>query len=242
MEEKQQVEMKIPTHLAVILDGNGRWAKKHHVLRTFGHHKGAITLKNISEAAFNMGVKIFSAYCFSTENWKRSKDEVDYLFSLPFEFFTKYLKKALKDDVKIIFSGDISALPEKTYQVCLDAMKQTENCKSHILNVCFNYGSHDEITKACKEIASDVKDNKISLDDINPQLIENHLYTKGLEPVDLLIRTSNEQRISNFLLWQISYAEIIFSKVLWPDFSKQDLVEAFEEFARRDRRFGGRKS
>ena len=187
-----------------------------------------------------MGVKVLSAYCFSTENWKRSQDEVNYLFKLPIEFFSKFIKKAINDDVRIIFSGDISALPKKTYEICKKALEMTKDCKSHILNICFNYGSHDEILKAVKEIAKDVKDNKLEIDQIDEKLFENHLYTKDLGPVDLLIRTSNEQRISNYLLWQISYAEIYFTPVLWPDFKEKDLVDAFKEFALRDRRFGGR--
>lgn len=233
--------MKIPDHLAIILDGNGRWALKQGLARTLGHKAGAKTMKDIVNYAFTLGVKVLSLYCFSTENWKRDKDEIDYLFTLPIEYFAKYIDKLIEDDIRIVISGDISRLPQETRLACDKAILQTKQCTSHVLNICLNYGSHDEILRAVKQIASEVKNNQLSINDIQEKNFENYLYTKGLPPVDLLIRTSNEKRISNFMLWQISYAEIYFTKTLWPAFSKKDLKKAFIEYAHRDRRFGGVK-
>ena len=234
-------EMKIPTHLAIILDGNGRWAQKQGLARTLGHKAGANTLKEMTNYAFSLGVKVLSVYCFSTENWKRDKAEVDYLFTLPIEYFAKYTERLIQNDTRVVISGDISKLPKETMLACDSVVLKTKNCQSHILNICLNYGSHDEIIKAVKQISNEVKNNQLSIEDINAKMFENYLYTKDLPPVDLLIRTSNEKRISNFLLWQISYAEIYFTKTLWPAFSKKDLQKAFLDFAKRDRRFGGVK-
>lgn len=234
-------EMKIPTHLAIILDGNGRWALKQGLARTLGHKAGANTLKEITNHAFKLGVKVLSVFCFSTENWKRDKHEVDYLFTLPIEYFSKYAQKLLENDTRVIISGDISKLPKETIIACDKIVLQTKNCKSHILNICLNYGSHDEIVRAVKLISSKVKNDLLTIDQIDEKVLENHLYTKDLPPVDLLIRTSNEKRISNYLLWQISYAEIYFTKTLWPAFSKKDLEKAFIDFSLRDRRYGGIK-
>ena len=239
--ENANLTMKIPTHLAIILDGNGRWAQKKGLIRSLGHKAGANALKETTNNAFKMGVKVLSVFCFSTENWKRDKEEVDYLFTLPIEYFNKYSESLVKNDIKVIFSGDISKLPKETFIACDAIRLKTSNCKSFILNICINYGSHDEILKACKEISLKVKNNELDVNDINKEVLENHLYTKGLPPVDLLIRTSNEQRISNFLLWQISYAELYFTKTHWPAFTKHTLEKAFIEYTKRDRRFGGIK-
>lgn len=238
----ENLNLKIPTHLAIILDGNGRWALKKGKKRIFGHKEGVEALRKTLKASFDMGVKYLSVYCFSTENWKRDKEEVDYLFTLPKIYFDKYINYFLEKDVKIIFSGCLDPLPLKTKNACLQAMQKTSHCKKAVFNVCFNYGSHDEILKACKEIAEDVKNDKIKIDDIDEQVFESHLYTHELPPVDLLIRTSNEMRISNFLLWQISYAEIYFTPTYWPDFNEDELIKAFEEYTKRDRRFGGIKN
>ena len=239
--ENTNLTMKIPTHLAIILDGNGRWAQKKGLIRSLGHKAGAKALKETTNNAFKMGVKVLSVFCFSTENWKRDKEEVDYLFTLPIEYFNKYSDSLIKNDIKVIFSGDISKLPKETFIACDAIRLKTSNCKSFVLNICINYGSHDEILMATKQIASKVKNNELDVNDITKDVFENHLYTKGLPPVDLLIRTSNEQRISNFLLWQISYAELYFTKTHWPAFTKHTLEKAFIEYGKRDRRFGGVK-
>lgn len=239
--ENTNLTMKIPTHLAIILDGNGRWAQKKGLIRSLGHKAGAKALKETTNNAFKMGVKVLSVFCFSTENWKRDKEEVDYLFTLPIEYFNKYSDSLVKNDIKVIFSGDISKLPKETFIACDAIRLKTSNCKSFVLNICINYGSHDEILMATKQIACKVKNNELDVNDITKEVFENHLYTKGLPPVDLLIRTSNEQRISNFLLWQISYAELYFTKTHWPAFTKHTLEKAFIEYTKRDRRFGGVK-
>ena len=234
-------KIKIPTHLAIILDGNGRWALKRGLTRTLGHKAGVEALRKIIRYSFDSGVQVLSVYAFSTENWKRPKEEVDYLFTLPGIYFKEHGDYFIERDCKVIISGDIEELPDEVKDVCHQIMDKTKDCKTHVFNVCFNYGSHAEIIKACKEIANDVKENKIDVDSIDEKMIEDHLYTKGLPPVDLLIRTSNEQRISNFMLWQISYAEFYFVKTLWPAFTPKDLDKAFEAFAKRDRRYGGIK-
>lgn len=232
-------EMKIPNHLAIILDGNGRWAVKKGLSRSIGHKVGANTMKEMITYSFSLGVKYLSLYCFSIDNFKREKQEVSYLLSLPDHYFNKYLDDLIKDDIKIIISGDISVLPTNSKLACEKAMFATKKCKAHILNICLNYGSKQEIIKACKQIAYEYKDNKIdisSLDEIN---FNNYLYSKDLPDIDLLIRTSNEKRLSNFMLYQMSYAELYFTKTLWPAFTKKDLQKAFIEFSRRKRRFGG---
>lgn len=236
------IDIKIPSHLAIILDGNGRWAKQRGLKRILGHKAGVEALRETIKASFDLGVKYLSVYCFSTENWKRDKEEVDYLFTLPKIYFDRYINYFLEKDIRIIISGNLNPLPESTRNSCLMAIEKTKKCQKGIFNVCFNYGSHDEILKACKEIALEVKEGKININQIDEKLFENHLYTKDLPPVDLLIRTSNEQRISNFLLWQISYAEIYFTKTFWPDFNKDELIKAFKEYTNRDRRFGGIKN
>jgi undecaprenyl diphosphate synthase len=239
--KKRVLKGKIPSNVAIILDGNGRWAQKKGLIRSLGHKAGAKALKETTNNAFKMGVKVLSVFCFSTENWKRDKEEVDYLFTLPIEYFNKYSESLVKNDIKVIFSGDISKLPKETFIACDAIRLKTSNCKSFVLNICINYGSHDEILMATKQIASKVKNNEMDVDDITKEVFENHLYTKGLPPVDLLIRTSNEQRISNFLLWQSAYSELYFTDTLWPDFTKEEYASILENFGGRERRFGGRK-
>ncbi|MCI5745932.1 MAG: isoprenyl transferase [Erysipelotrichaceae bacterium] len=232
-------QIKIPRHLAIILDGNGRWALSQGQARTFGHKIGANTMKEMVNYAFSLGIEVISLYCFSTENWKRSKEEIDYLFTLPIEYFNKYMDKLIEDDIRVIISGDISSLPKQTILACDSAVLKTKDCKSHVLNICLNYGGHDEIIRAVKQIAYEVKNDKVDVKDINEEMFSSYLYTKDLPMVDLLIRTSNEKRISNFMLWQISYAEIYFCKTLWPAFTKSDLDKALKDFSKRKRRFGG---
>lgn len=234
-------KMKIPTHLAIILDGNGRWAIKKGFVRSFGHKIGAKTLKDIINYAFSLNVKVMSLFCFSTENWKREQDEINYLFSLPIEYFEKFEKNLIDKDIKVIFSGDLSKLPLKTKLSCERIQNKTIKCKKHVLNFCINYGGKDEIVSACKTIANEVKNNMIRVKDIDETLFEKYLYSHGLPDIDLLIRTSNEKRISNFMLWKLSYAELYFTKKYWPAFNKKDLDKAFIEFNNRTRKFGGVK-
>lgn len=232
-------EMKIPNHLAIILDGNGRWARKQGLIRSAGHQEGAKRLKEIIQAAFEWNIRYLSIFAFSTENWKRPKEEIEYLFSLPKKFFDENLTTFIERDWKVIFSGDLSKLPISVQDICFQTMLKTRNCHHNVLNICFNYGSHDELAKACREIAEEYKAGAIKKEEITPACINRHLYTKELPPVDFLIRTSNEKRISNFLLWQIAYAEIYFTKTLWPMFTKKELKKALDDYAKRDRRFGG---
>lgn len=234
-----EYEMKIPTHLAIILDGNGRWALKKGLARSIGHKVGADTLKEIISYAFSLNVKVLSLFCFSTENWKRDKDEVDYLFSLLTSYLNEFGNKLIEKDIKVIFSGDISKLPKSCMLACERLKLKSKSNKSHIINFCINYGFKDELVKAVKEIALKVKNNNLNVSSIDESVIESHFYSKDLPSIDLLIRTSNELRLSNFMLYQASYAELYFTKKLWPAFSKKDLQKAFVEFAKRKRRFGG---
>lgn len=232
-------ECKVPTHLAIILDGNGRWAKRKGLVRSIGHKVGAKTAKDIISYVFKKDVKVLSLFCFSTENWKRNEDEINYLMSIPITYFTKYEEDLIKDNIKVIFSGDLSKLPLNTKLACEKISLKTKSNDKYVLNICLNYGGKTEIVKACKEIANKVKNNIISIDDINEDVFENHLYSKDLPMVDLLIRTSNEKRLSNFMLYQLAYAELYFTKVLWPDFNKKCIDKAFKEYNLRKRRFGG---
>ena len=229
----------VPTHLAIILDGNGRWAKQKGLIRSLGHKQGAKVVKEVISYVFKENVKVLSLFCFSTENWKRDQKEIDYLMSLPIKYFSEYEENLLSNGIKVIFSGDLSKLPLNTRLACEKIALKTKLCKEHFLNICLNYGGKDEIVNACIEIAKKVKNNIISIDEINKEIFENHLYSKGLPSIDLLIRTSNEKRLSNFMLYQLAYAELYFTKVLWPDFSKRCIKKAFKEYNQRIRRFGG---
>ena len=220
---------KVPNHLAIILDGNGRWAKSKGLVRSIGHKVGANIAKDIISYVFDKDVKVLSLFCFSTENWKRSEAEINYLMSIPITYFSKYEENLIKKGIKVIFSGDLSKLPLNTKLACEKISLKTKVNDKHILNICLNYGGKDEIIKACKEIANKVKNNIISIDDINENVFENHLYSKDLPMIDLLIRTSNEKRLSNFMLYQLAYAELYFTKVLWPDFNKKCIDKAFKE-------------
>ena len=233
--------MKVPNHIAIILDGNGRWAKAKGMPRGYGHIKGCANLEQICYDIKDLGVKYLTVYAFSTENWKRDKEEVDYLFTLPIIYFDKYIDSMVNKGIKVIFSGDISKLPNKTMLACDRALLKTKNCNKCILNICLNYGSHDEIVRACKLIANEVEHKQISINDINEKTIQDHLYSKDLPNIDFLIRTSNEKRLSNFMLWQASYAELYFTKTLWPAFTKRCLIKALKDYSKRDRRFGGVK-
>ena len=230
---------KLPTHLAIILDGNGRWAIKNGLVRSLGHKQGAKVVKEVISYVFKENVYVLSLFCFSIENWKRDQKEIDYLMSLPIKYFSEYEENLLSNGIKVIFSGDLSKLPLNTRLACEKIALKTKLCDKHILNICINYGGQDEIVKACKEIASKVKNNILSVDSISKTIFEDHLYSKGLPQIDLLIRTSNEQRLSNFMLYQLSYAELYFTKVLWPDFNKRCIKKAFKEYNLRIRRFGG---
>lgn len=234
-------KIRIPTHLAIILDGNGRWATKHKLLRSVGHNEGAKRVKEIVESSFELGVKYLTVFAFSTENWKRPKEEIEFLFSLPAKYFSSNIQYFIDNKIKINILGDYTKLPIDTVNVLLDAMDKTKDFSNHYFNICLNYGGKDDIVRAAKNMAIDYANNRINLDDINENTFSNYLYTQGMPDVDLLIRTSNEKRISNFLLYQIAYAEIVFVKTLWPAFYKKNLLKVFKEYGKRVQRFGGIK-
>lgn len=232
--------MKIPHHVAIIMDGNGRWAEKRGLKRTKGHQKGAETLKEISEYIFDKKVKILSVFAFSTENWKRDKEEVDYLMDLFLKSFKDNFDSLKKKGVKIIFSGVKYKLSDKVISAMDKMMKETENNANGIFNICLNYGGRIEIVEATKKICTDVLNNKISIDDITEECYNKYLFN-DLEPIDLMIRTSGEYRLSNFMLWQMAYSELYFTNTLWPDFDEKEFDNALDVYNNRERRFGGIK-
>lgn len=234
------VELNKPiNHIAFIMDGNGRWANARGLPRHLGHKEACNRIIEVFDYCKEYNIKVMSFYAFSTENWKRPKAEINHLFNYLDLFFKREIKKLINDGVHIMISGDISRLPVKTQKTCLNAMELTKDNDKYYFNICLNYGSRDEIVKAAKEVASEVKDGKLGVDDITPELFEKHLYTEGLPNVDLMVRTSGENRLSNFLLWQCAYAEFVFTPVHWPDFKKDAFLDCLEEYNNRNRRFGG---
>ncbi|MBR0420854.1 MAG: isoprenyl transferase [Erysipelotrichaceae bacterium] len=230
--------MNTLNHIAIIMDGNGRWAKANHLPRTAGHYKGVEVLRNITKYANKLGIKCLTVYAFSTENWKRSMEEVSYIMSLPKIFFSSYIKELMENNVRIMIIGDRDRVPEETMKVIDDAIETTKNNTGLILNFAFNYGSRDEIVKAAKAYAIDYKDGKV--DDLSEESFNNYLYTKDLPEVDLLIRTGSQMRLSNFLLYQLAYSEFVVVDTLWPDFTNEVLDECIEIYQNRKRNFGGR--
>lgn len=231
----------IPGHIAIIMDGNGRWAKKRAMPRTFGHKKGSENLKDIAIVCNEIGIKALSVYAFSTENWKRPKAEIDYLMALPGEFKEVFKGKFKENDIRVIFSGRRDRFPKDVQELIKEVEEKTKDRKGLILNICFDYGSYTEIIDGVKEISKKYKKGDIKLDDINIELMNDHLYTRELPHLDLLIRTSGEERLSNFLLWQLAYSELFFAKKHWPAFNRKELFKALDNFQKRNRRFGGLK-
>ena len=233
--------MKIPQHVAIILDGNGRWAKSKGMPRTYGHIEGAKTVEKICEEAWKMGIKYLTVYAFSTENWKRSKEEVDALMKLLRNYMKNCLKTAEKNDMVVRVIGDKTGLDDDIREQ-IDAL-ETASANNGGLNfqIAINYGSRDEIVRSVRKIMEDVKAGKIDADQMDEAMFDSYLDTAGIPSPDLLIRTSGEQRLSNFLMWQLAYTEFYFTDVPWPAFSKEDLEKAVEKFNSRDRRFGGVK-
>ena len=230
---------KIPTHVAIIMDGNGRWAKKRNMPRVRGHYEGMQTVKKITKYASRLGIQYLTLYAFSTENWARPKEEVSYLMDLPEKMFTSFMPELMENNVKVEVIGVVEKLPENTRKAVEDAIEQTKNNTGLKLIFALNYGSKDEIVTAVKRIAQGAANNEYKVEEIDEQLISDNLFTKDTPDPDLLIRTSGEQRISNFLLWQIAYSEFIFTKVAWPDFVEEEFYKALLEYQSRDRRFGG---
>lgn len=239
MKQLQEIDINnLPTHLAIIMDGNGRWAKQQGKLRTFGHENGTKTVKKIVEACAKLGINFLTLYTFSTENWNRPKIEVDILMKLLIGSLKRELKTLQNNNIKLNTIGNIDSLPKGVRKELLEVMEQTKDNKAMTLTLALSYGSRDEIINAVKKITEKVKNNIISIDTIDESIINQHLYTQNVPDVDLLIRTSGEHRISNFLLWQIAYAEFYFTDVLWPDFKEAHLHEAILSYQKRERRFG----
>ncbi|PIB28247.1 isoprenyl transferase [Maribacter sp. 4G9] len=228
----------LPRHMAIIMDGNGRWAKERGKLRVFGHENGVKTVRSTVENCVKLGIEFLTLYTFSTENWNRPKIEVDTLMRLLVSSLRKELATFAENNIRLNTIGNISALPDKARGELLEVMKKTEQHTGMTLTLALSYGSREELQSAIKSIAFKVKNNIISPENIDETIINDHLYTRNLPDVDLLIRTSGEHRISNFLLWQIAYAELYFIDVFWPDFNEHHLVEAIKNYQNRERRFG----
>jgi len=226
-------------HIAIIMDGNGRWANQRGLPRTKGHKEAFDRIIELFDYCRDYDVKVLSLYAFSTENWKRPKSEVAFLWKYLELFFKREIDRIMRDGTKIVVSGDISKLPDRTRKTTLKAIDMTKDNKGIVLNICLNYGGKEELTRAARLIAEEVKEGKLKIEDINEQVMENHLYTAGLPNVDLMIRTSGEIRTSNFLPWQIAYAEYVFTPVYFPDFKRKEFVDCLIEFNKRNRRYGG---
>ena len=225
-------------HVALIMDGNGRWAKQRGLPRTKGHEEGCKRIIEIFDAVKANHIYAMTLYAFSTENWNRPKSEITLLFKYLDKFFKDNIDTFMKDGIRVQVMGDITRLPKHTQNTVIRAIEQTKNNDNYVFNIALNYGSRQELVKATKEIAKEVKEGRLDIDSINEDTISDHLYTKNLPPVDLMIRTSGEQRLSNYLLYQLAYSEFIFTPTYWPDFTKEKFEECIKEFSKRDRRYG----
>lgn len=231
--------MNVPRHVAIILDGNGRWAKAKGMPRNYGHAQGSKNVERICEEAWRMGIKYLTVYAFSTENWSRPRDEVDALMKLLRNYMKTCLKTAAKNDMKVRVIGDKTRLDEDIRSRIAELEEATEGNGGLNFQIALNYGSRDEIVRAVRKIARDAKDGKLEPESITSEVISSYLDTHDIPDPDLLIRTSGEERLSNFLLWQLAYSEFYFTDVLWPDFTKEELMKAIEQYNSRDRRYGG---
>jgi len=229
---------KLPNHIAIIMDGNGRWAKKRLLNRVSGHQKGANAVREVVRASRELGIKVLTLYAFSVENWGRPAVEVKALMSLLRKYITNELDNLLTNDIRLTSIGDLESLPKEVYTALTDSMKKTESCKGMLLNLALSYGGRDDILNAVRKILNDYDLKRIRPENIKEEVFSNYLFTAGIPDPDLLIRTSGEYRISNFLLWQIAYTEIYITDTLWPDFKKEDLIKAIVAFQSRERRFG----
>lgn len=232
--------LKIPYHVGIILDGNGRWATEKGLKRSEGHKAGFETLKILSKHVFTRGVKVLSVFAFSTENFNRTKDEVDYLMNLFLKGFKSSIKEFNKNNIKVVFSGRKEPLSDKVYKSMKSLEKETLNNTGGILNICLNYGGQTEIVDTTKKLINDVLDGKLKTEDITPEIFMKNLYN-DLPPMDFLIRTSGEIRVSNFMLFSLAYAEMYFPHTYFPDFKEDEFDKALEEYTKRDRRFGKNK-
>lgn len=236
--KKTELNGKLPEHIAIIMDGNGRWAEKRGMPRTFGHKKGVSAVIQTVKAAVKWNTKVLTLYTFSTENWKRPKSEVDFILKLPKEFLHLYLPDLIKNNVQINAIGDLEHLPAHTMEAVQYAIDRTRNNDGLLLNIVLNYGARNEILHAVKNMLSDIHEGKLPPEAVNEVQFSNYPYTTGIKEPDLLIRTGGEQRLSNFLLWQLAYTEFWFTDVLWPDFSEEIFTKALKEYAKRKRKYG----
>ncbi|WP_449024892.1 isoprenyl transferase [Peptostreptococcus stomatis] len=232
---------KVPAHIAIIMDGNGRWAKSRFMPRTYGHKVGVETIRKVVKECSRLGVKYLTLYAFSTENWKRPKDEVSALMGLLVKYLRNELEELHKNNVKILTIGDISKLPQACIEELDHAKEKTKDNRGLVMSLALNYGGRNDLVNAVKKISQEVVDGKISVDDIGDDLISSHLSTKESPDPDLVVRTSGEQRLSNFLLWELAYSEFYFTDIHWPDFDEKELQKAIFAYQSRDRRFGGIK-
>ena len=236
---KEKINLnQLPKHISIIMDGNGRWAKQKGLLRAMGHEEGTKSVRDTVEGCAEIGVENLTLYAFSTENWNRPKREVDTLMRLLVTSLKKEIKTLLKNDIKLEAIGRLENLPKKAQKELKEVIDKTSHNSRMTLTLALSYGSREEIMHAVKDICRKTINKEISVEDIDESIINQHLYTRKLPDVDLLIRTSGEQRISNFLLWQIAYAELYFTNILWPDFRREDLYEAIYNYQTRERRFG----
>ncbi len=239
MDFKKRIDTnKIPKHIAIIMDGNGRWAKKQGMARIFGHRNALTSVRESVEAAAEIGTEAITLYAFSSENWNRPKTEVNALMNLLISSLKKELPNFQKNSIQVNAIGGLKNLPAKAQKTLQEVIEATKKNSRVVLTLALSYGSREEIVNAVKNISKKVVNNELSIEEIDENIINNHLYTVSLPEVDLVIRTSGEQRISNFLLWQIAYAEFHFTEVLWPDFRKVDFYKAVLEYQNRERRFG----
>lgn len=241
MEKGFELNKKLD-HIAFIMDGNGRWAKAKGLPRYLGHKEACNRLIEIFDTCVEFNIKYMSFYAFSTENWNRPQDEIDHLMDYLEEFFIKQIDYLDTKGTRILISGDLNRIRPQTRKVCLEALERTKNNSSFYLNVCLNYGGRDEILRASKKIALDYKEGKLNLDDLNEKTFKNYLWNPLLPDVDLMIRTSGEERLSNFLLYENAYAEFVFTDVKWPAFHREELIDCLKEYQNRSRRFGGLKN
>lgn len=238
--QSQSSQITPPSHIAIIMDGNSRWAKEKKVPFQVGHKKGSQNVQEVSQACIDLGVKYLTIYAFSSENWDRPESEVKYLMQLLEDYLEKETKPLIEKGVRIIISGDLERLSDSIRDKVNHIQDITKDNQSLTLNVAFSYGARQEIVSAAKNISLAVKEGKITLDDIDEELVSQNLYHSHIPDPDLLIRTAGDYRISNFLLWQIAYSELYFTKVFWPDFNKNHLIEAIADFNKRERRYGKR--
>jgi len=228
----------LPEHVAVIMDGNRRWAKKHLMPVSYGHREGALRVKDLTKTCVDMGIKYLTIYAFSTENWGREKKEVDYLMGLLLEFIKKELNYLNDNNVKIKLLGNIEDLPEETKMEVKRSIEMTENNTKLTLSIALSYGSRTEMIDAVKKVINDCENNKINIDEINEESFKTYLYTNDIPDPDLLIRTSGEIRLSNFLLYQLAYTEFYFTDIMWPEFNKEEFIKAIDSYQTRKRRYG----